>query len=56
MDKDLKKQTISILLDMHNDPRGIKILEKLKIERFVVPEKGLFDSLRRAVGKLEGWS
>jgi phosphonate transport system substrate-binding protein len=41
---DLKQAIESVLLDMHNDPRGRKILEKLRIERFVIPEKGLFNS------------
>jgi phosphonate transport system substrate-binding protein len=55
MDRNLRQATISILLDMHNNDRGKKILEKLQIERFVVPEKGLFDGLQQAIGKLEGW-
>jgi|WetSurMetagenome_2_1015567.scaffolds.fasta_scaffold177257_1 phosphonate transport system substrate-binding protein len=55
MDPNLRKATISILLDMHNNDRGKKILDGLQIERFVVPQKGLFDDLRQAIGKLEGW-
>jgi phosphonate transport system substrate-binding protein len=55
MDRNLRQATISILLDMHNNERGKKILDKLQIERFVATEKGLFDDLRRAIGKLEGW-
>jgi hypothetical protein len=51
----LKRATVSVLLDMHNDPRGKGILEKLRIERYVIPEKGLFDSLRQEITKLEGW-
>jgi phosphonate transport system substrate-binding protein len=54
MDKKLRDETLSILLDMHNDARGKRILDKLQIERFVVPKKGLFDGLRRAVAQLEG--
>jgi len=55
MDPNLRQATISILLDMHNNDRGRKILDKLQIERFVAPQKGLFDNLRQAIGKLEGW-
>ena len=55
MDKNLRNEVLSVLLNMHNDDRGRLILEKLQIERFVIPEKGLFDNLRQAVSKLEGW-
>ncbi len=55
MDPNLKKAVVSILLDMHNNERGRKILNTLQIERFVVPERGLFGDLRQAIGKLEGW-
>jgi phosphonate transport system substrate-binding protein len=55
LDKSLRAAVQSVLLDMHNDTQGKQILEKLQIEQFVIPEKGLFDSIRQAVGKLEGW-
>jgi phosphonate transport system substrate-binding protein len=55
MNPDLRRAAVSVLLDMHNDPRGKAILEKLRIERFVIPEKGLFDNLRQEITKLEGW-
>ena len=55
MDKSLRSAVLSILLNMHVDGRGKPILDKLQIERFVIPEKGLYDSLRQEVGKLEGW-
>jgi phosphonate transport system substrate-binding protein len=55
MDKDLRNAVLTVLLDMHNDARGKLILEKLQVERYVVPEKGLFDYLRQEVSKLEGW-
>jgi phosphonate transport system substrate-binding protein len=55
MDPDLRKAVLAVLLDMHNNPRGKLILEKLQIEKFVVPEKGMFDNLRQAITKLEGW-
>ncbi len=55
MDKNLRKEVLSVLLDMHKDARSKLILDKLQIERFVIPERGLFDKLRQAVSKLEGW-
>jgi phosphonate transport system substrate-binding protein len=55
LDPDLKQAIISVLLNMHNDPRGKKILEKLQTEQYAIPEKGLFNDLRQAIGKLEGW-
>ena len=55
MDKSLRSAVLSILLNMHVDGRGKPILDKLQIERFVIPEKGLYDNLRKDVCKLEGW-
>jgi phosphonate transport system substrate-binding protein len=55
MDPGLRKAVLAVLLDMHNNPKGKLILEKLQIEKFVVPEKGLFDNLRQAIKRLEGW-
>jgi phosphonate transport system substrate-binding protein len=55
MNPELNKETVSILLDMQHDPRGKLILDKLHIEKFVIPAKGLFDSLRQEITKLEGW-
>ena len=55
LDPELKKVLRTILVKMDDDPKGKPILEKMGIERFVVPEDGLFNSLRQAVGKLEGW-
>jgi phosphonate transport system substrate-binding protein len=55
MNPDLKRATVGVLLDMHNDPRGKVILEKLHIDRFEIPGKGLFDNLRQEITKLEGW-
>jgi phosphonate transport system substrate-binding protein len=55
IDPNLRKAVLSILLGMHNDPRGKRILDKLQIEKFVIPKKGLFDDLRQAISKLEGW-
>jgi phosphonate transport system substrate-binding protein len=55
LDPKLKQAIVSVLLTMNKDPDGQKILEKLQIEQYVIPEKGLFDDLRRAIGRLEGW-
>jgi phosphonate transport system substrate-binding protein len=55
IDRNLRKAVLSILLDMQNDPRGKLVLGKLQIEKFVIPEKGLFNSLREAISRLEGW-
>lgn len=55
IDPGLRKAALAVLLDMDNDPKGKLILEKLHIEKFVVPEKGMFDDLRQAIKKLEGW-
>jgi phosphonate transport system substrate-binding protein len=55
MDKKLREETLSVLLNMQSDAQGKLILQKLGIERFVIPRKNLFDDLRQAVAKLEGW-
>jgi len=55
MDKSLRSAVLSVLLHMHVEERGKMILEKLQIERFVIPGKGLFDNLRQEVSKLERW-
>jgi phosphonate transport system substrate-binding protein len=55
LNQKLKNETLSVLLHMHEDPKGKKILEGLEIEKFVIPPKGLFDDLRQAIKKLEGW-
>lgn len=55
MDPALRKRILSALLDMNNSDRGRRILNGLRIDRFVAPEKHQFDALRQAVAKLEGW-
>jgi len=42
----LKEQLLSVLLNMHNEPEGQKVLAALRYERFVAPEPALFDSAR----------
>ncbi|NTW36843.1 MAG: phosphate/phosphite/phosphonate ABC transporter substrate-binding protein, partial [Syntrophobacteraceae bacterium] len=36
-----------ILLSMHEDPEGAKILGELMIDRFVAPQEGWYDSIRQ---------
>lgn len=42
-----ERQTVirSVLLNMHNDQRGQEILREILIDKFVLPDKGLYDSL-----------
>ncbi len=40
-----------IFLEMHTDPEGKKILDELKIEKFIVPEDASYDSVR----KMQDW-
>ena len=54
IDPDLKQQLLSALLHMHADAEGKKILTSLRIDRFVVPDDALFDSVREASRIWEG--
>jgi phosphonate transport system substrate-binding protein len=55
LDPKLRQATLSVLLKMDQDEQGKKILKKLRIEKFVVPQKEFFDSIRNEVSKLERW-
>ncbi len=55
LDPKLKGEIQSVLLNMDKDPRGKRILTKLEIDRYVIPEPDLFAPLRFAVSKLEKW-
>ncbi len=55
LDPELKKELLSVLLTMHENADGKSILEKLQIDRFVVPSADLFSTLRLAISKLEKW-
>jgi phosphonate transport system substrate-binding protein len=55
LDPKLRQAIQSVLLNMHEDAHGKPILKMLQIERFIIPDAHLFDSLRSAVGKLERW-
>ena len=54
IDPDLKQQLLSILLQMHADAEGKKVLASLRIDRFVAPDDALFDSVREAATVWEG--
>jgi len=49
IDRDLRGKLVSTLLSMHQDSIGSSVLKELKIDRFVVPEDGLYDDVRKAV-------
>jgi phosphonate transport system substrate-binding protein len=55
MDPALKEKVQSVLLQMHEDEEGKRILSRLQIDRFVIPAKDLFSPLRLAISKLEQW-
>lgn len=46
LDADLKEQLRQVFLDMDDDPEGESILLNLRIDRFVVPDDGIYDSVR----------
>lgn len=47
MPSGMKERLRKIFLEMHKDPRGMDILSKLKIEKFIVPKDSSYDSVRR---------
>lgn len=46
LDLELKERLKDIFLHMHEDERGRKILENVKIDRFIVVEDSAYDSIR----------
>jgi phosphonate transport system substrate-binding protein len=48
MDPDLKSQLMRVLLDMHADPEGGKILTSIGIDKFVVADPAIYDSVRKS--------
>ena len=54
-DADLKGRLRSLLLGMHDDPAGKEVLESLGIDRFVVPDASLYDSVREGAAEWESW-
>jgi phosphonate transport system substrate-binding protein len=47
IDQELKEKLRSIFLDMHKDPKGRQILEKVLIDRFITIEDSAYDSIRQ---------
>ena len=47
LDPALKKELQDILLTMHEDQTGKKILQEIMIDRFVKVEDSLYDSIRK---------
>lgn len=52
---DLKEQLRAVMLSAHRDPEGKQILASLRIDRFVVPEAGLYDAVRELSTAWETW-
>ncbi len=48
MDPTLKERIADLLINMHEAPGGKVVLAKLGIDRFVVPDNTLYDSVRKA--------
>jgi phosphonate transport system substrate-binding protein len=46
LDEDLKNRLRQTLLTMNEDPRGSRILSSLDIDRFIVPDDSIYDSVR----------
>lgn len=53
IDPTLREQLLKTLLEMHASPGGQAALESVGIDRFVVPDEHLFDSVREASKLLE---
>jgi phosphonate transport system substrate-binding protein len=53
IDPSLRQALLEALLNMHQAAEGRKILASLQIDRFVVPEAGLYDSVRAAAAQVE---
>jgi phosphonate transport system substrate-binding protein len=53
MPADLKSRLRDALLDMHEDPEGKKVLSSIAIDRFVVADPAIYDSVRKAVDRWE---
>jgi phosphonate transport system substrate-binding protein len=49
---DIKEPARKLLLSMHEDPEGKKILQELMIDRFVQPKDEWYDSIRQLEQKL----
>lgn len=47
---EIRSELEKVFLNMHNDPKSLKVLEKLKYDRFVKENDTLFNSVRVLVG------
>jgi phosphonate transport system substrate-binding protein len=47
MDSMLKQKILNIFINMHNTPGGKKVLTRLGIDRFVLPDDKLYDGVRK---------
>jgi phosphonate transport system substrate-binding protein len=47
----LKNRIRELLVSMHNDPDGAKILSELLIDRFIKPDETLYDPIRRMLAR-----
>jgi phosphonate transport system substrate-binding protein len=55
MERTLKRSLAAVLLAMHNDPDGSRILHKLSIDRFVTGDPRAYDSIRQMARKVGPW-
>lgn len=53
IDPTLRESLVAVLLKIHEDPEGAQILTSLGIERFVAPERELYEGVRENVTKWE---
>ena len=47
LDPQLKEQISRLLLSMHQDTEGLKILQELMIDRFLPPRQDWYDGIRQ---------
>ncbi|MCX7794208.1 MAG: phosphate/phosphite/phosphonate ABC transporter substrate-binding protein [Thermodesulfovibrionales bacterium] len=50
-DPELREKIKNILLNMHNDPEGRKVLDAIMIDRFIIPKDSDYDPVR----EMENW-
>jgi phosphonate transport system substrate-binding protein len=50
---EVKQQIQRVLLNMHNDPDGRRILNGLMIDRFIVPRDEWYDPIRKMIKRFE---
>jgi phosphonate transport system substrate-binding protein len=55
IDPELKKSLERVLFSMHRNEDGRKILEVLRIDRFVTPDEALYDTVRIAAQSMSEW-